>query len=659
MTEALVCTRLALRLVDDASDGTSGSVPGAAAGAAAASLVDRVVMCEGVFPAVAPASVGAPERRALVAYNAAAVGMLSAAADGVAGVLAARQVERLSGLAEGNLREEEDEEEDSDSDTDDDDHSFSDDIISHRAADYASAAVAEYLASALRGTALEAGPCGEAEPTLESDYGELLYAARMALQRPTLSSPNSSVAKQSVYARDALVQAVGEVWSKAVVQGPPERRAACVALLAAALPNAAAEVSDKKINTGQPFTGAFLSEDAAAKWLRPFARALWELRHRDPGTTQKALLALRTVASRATPTCLPNIHQSLIAVESELAPFFALAPPPPADPDAKRQPAKLGPFAKLPRRCRVEATALLGNLPVLSPATLRAVAHATLAPSDATKSAYDACDDVATRAVDAVAGNVAAAPLALSTSFFASVLTGAPDWQRAAPIAHSASRALAALGDGDAWAGVALAWGAIKTSRRRAKASSIDDEKRALYGTLIAVAVAAEASSFAGFDNVQPKKAPSDVEGEIPELLADALLSSSSSEKNEEFENASSSALANVVVRALRAAPRWCAPILNTLSERVSVAKDDVGAVQSAAEATSRVVKTFAAVREEEKEVGAETNVEHAASTAEAAGECVAAVRLAANKLIAAHIAGAARAASAARDATRDVDDMF
>jgi hypothetical protein len=180
-----------------------------------------------------------------------------------------------------------------------------------------------------------------------------------------------------------------------------------------------------------------------------------------------------------------------------------------------------------------------------------------------------------------------------------------------------------------------------------------------LYGTLIAVAVAAEASSFAGFDNVQPKKAPSDVEGEIPELLADALLSSSSSEKNEEFENASSSALANVVVRALRAAPRWCAPILNTLSERVSVAKDDVGAVQSAAEATSRVVKTFAAVREEEKEVGAETNVEHAASTAEAAGECVAAVRLAANKLIAAHIAGAARAASAARDATRDVDDMF
>ena len=126
MTEALVCTRLALRLVDDASDGSSGSVPGAAAGAAAASLVDRAVMCEGVFPAVAPASVGAPERRALVAYNAAAVGMLSAAADGVAGVLAARQVERLSGLAEGNLREEEHEEEDSDSDTDDELDEFDD-----------------------------------------------------------------------------------------------------------------------------------------------------------------------------------------------------------------------------------------------------------------------------------------------------------------------------------------------------------------------------------------------------------------------------------------------------------------------------------------------------------------------------------------------------
>ena len=87
------------------------------------------------------------------------------------------------------------------------------------------------------------------------------------------------------------------------------------------------------------------------------------------------------MASRATAERAPATREALVAVESELAPFFALAPPPSADPDAPRVPAKLGPFARLPPAARFEAIALLGCLPALSPATIRAVAHAALAPA--------------------------------------------------------------------------------------------------------------------------------------------------------------------------------------------------------------------------------------------------------------------------------------
>jgi pre-rRNA-processing protein IPI1 len=341
MTEALVSTRLALRLVDNGTHGGQlGRVPGAAAGAAAGALCHRA-LGGGAFPAVAPAAFGAPERRALVAYNAALVGLLSATADGVASVLDARVVERASVLSqsvvcEGLETDQETDDSDSDSDSDTDDEYFmtdTDDIISPKAGDAASTAVATYLATALRGVVLAAGPCGEAEGTGEGDYGELLRAARRALSRPTLSGQNTQIAKKALRSRNDLVQAVGEVWSAAVISGPSERRAACVSLLAAVLPNAAAAATSSSSDgsasgiSAPPvaFSSAFLAEDAAAKWLRPFARALWELKHKDPNTTHRALLALRTVAARATPDRLPHTHAALVAVESELAPFFALA----------------------------------------------------------------------------------------------------------------------------------------------------------------------------------------------------------------------------------------------------------------------------------------------------------------------------------------------
>jgi pre-rRNA-processing protein IPI1 len=476
MTEALVCTRLALRLVDRADARARGGVPGAAAGAAAGALAARV-LGGGAFPAVAPAAHGAPERRALVAYNAAAAALLSAAADGVGAVLDARRAERAvaaerddEGCAEddgsgedgsGEDDAEADASSESDAASDSDDaygvppyasSDASSDAIDARAADAASASVASYLAGALRGVALDAGPCGEAERTAEGDYGELLRAARRALARaPSVSRARSSAARRARGARAELVDAVGEVWTRAVVEGPPERRAACVSLLAAALPSAYA-MRDENENSHRARSG--LAESAAARWLRPSARALWELKHRDPATTTRLLAALRAVASRATAARAPATHEALVAVESELAPFFALAPPPSADPDAPRVLAKLGPFARLPPAARAEAIALLGCLPALSPATVRAVAHAALAPAALAPAANQTeakkrkrgggvsldgdADDVATRAVDAVAANVAAAPLALSTSFFAAVLTGAPEWERAERVAGAA-----------------------------------------------------------------------------------------------------------------------------------------------------------------------------------------------------------------------------
>ena len=118
----------------------------------------------------------------------AAAALLSATADGVAAVLAARGAERAAAantrvapraedLSRRNSRGDASGSDESGSDSDE---SGSDsDAIDARAADAAAASVAEYLAGALRGVALDAGPCGEAEPTAEGDYGELLRAARL------------------------------------------------------------------------------------------------------------------------------------------------------------------------------------------------------------------------------------------------------------------------------------------------------------------------------------------------------------------------------------------------------------------------------------------------------------------------------------------------
>lgn len=242
-------------------------------------------------------------------------------------------------------------------------------------------------------------------------------------------------------------------------------------------------------------------------------------------------------------------------------------------------------------------------------------------------------------------------------------------------MAHSAGAALASLGDGDAWAGCALGWGAIATSRRRAAATGVDCEERALYGALIAVAVAAEASSFVGFVDLKPKKPPAELEGAIPEVVARALFAAAS----EGATPAAAAALHEATSRVLRAAPRFAAPTITALAATAAAMSaatdtdaamdhtkatvlvhnnsfDSVAAVTATASATSRAVKAFVEVRST-KENG--ESAAYAEATAVAARECASILRRAADAMVTGNVPGAARAASAARETCRDVEDAF
>ena len=299
---------------------------------------------------------------------------------------------------------------------------------------------------------------GEAEPTREGDYGDLLRMARSVLLRPALyggggewgggvdsdggvdergtdvgASDGDEETRDgddetmwdgyptggtdAAGSRAALAHSVGAVWSEAVVSGPPEVRGACVGLLAAVLPRVAATTRGDG-----PGVCASVGADVAAGWLRPYARLLWELKHGDPGTTSRALRTLHAVAARCSGEGGDSGDESplaaaLAAVETELAPFFARVPPPAStDQTAPRRRGKPGPFSKLPAACQHVAIALLGQLPRLSPTTLRAAAHAALNE--------DADPNIAVRAAEAMTCNMRAAPLALSVSFLSALLTG-------------------------------------------------------------------------------------------------------------------------------------------------------------------------------------------------------------------------------------------
>jgi pre-rRNA-processing protein IPI1 len=592
MTEALACLRLALALVDERPGAIAGE---AAARAGALGVADRVVgfsRARGVrlFPAAAPAGGGAAERRALVAHNLAAARLLSAVADGAVRVREAERREggrpmgstsvATSGAADLDV-----------------------------AADEAAAATAGYLAQALRGEALSAGACGEAEPTREGDMVDLLRGSRVALAREerraeTTRGDEEKDRRAKDDARDAddaedshddfassspasrrdraladLADAVTATWTDAVSRGPPERRAACVALLARALPSAAAR--RRRTETRRSEGSSEASEDAslrrAASWLRPFARLLWELKHHDPRTTETALRTLRAVASRTPAGCNDALARALGEAESELAPFFARVPPPEtaaaSSGTAPGRP-KPGPFSRLPLRTQVEAIALLGALPTLSPATLRAAAAA--ATGRVASALAPVSPELARRFAEAAGANAGAAPLALTVSFLVALLTTAPSWAHARAAAPAAARALRGLGD--AWAGASLATPAAlaaidkeaatiraaddadvrrgggtngskkrklgKNSERdpsedepasdRRSGGGLEERRgaahrraRATFGVLVLVAVSAEADG-----GRVPASAPASVEDAAPGLVADALIFAAREERH-------------------------------------------------------------------------------------------------------------------------------
>ena len=603
MTEALACLRLALALVDARPGAIAGE---AAARAGALGVADRVVgfsRARGVrpFPAAAPAGGGAAERRALVAHNLAAARLLSAVADGAVRVREAERREggrpmgstsvATSGAADLDV-----------------------------AADEAAAATAGYLAQALRGEALSAGACGEAEPTREGDMVDLLRGSRVALAREErraettrgdeekdhsakddardshdaddshddfASSSHDDFASSSPASRRDraladLADAVTATWTDAVSRGPPERRAACVALLARALPSAAAR--RRRTETRRSEGSSEGSEDAslrrAASWLRPFARLLWELKHHDPRTTETALRTLRAVASRTPAGCDDALARALGEAESELAPFFARVPPPEAAAAASGTAPgrpKPGPFSRLPLRTQVEAIALLGALPTLSPSTLRAAAAA--ATGRVASAPAPVSPELARRFAEAAGANAGAAPLALTVSFLVALLTTAPSWAHARAAAPAAARAIRGLGD--AWAGAALATPAALAAidKEAATSSAADDadvcrgggpngskkrklgknyserddpsedapasdrrsggglfeerrgaahrRARATFGVLFLVAVSAEANA-----GRVPASAPASVEDAAPGLVADALIFAAREERH-------------------------------------------------------------------------------------------------------------------------------
>jgi len=526
-----------------------------------------------------------------------------------------------------------------------------------RAAERASAAVAAYLASALRGRALDAGPCGAPEATAEGDYVELLRMARGALVRPSLlpsrgggggngnggGDDNEGISgvdsedeeaeeeASAAEAREELVAAVGEVWQRAVAGGPPERRAACVSLLAAVLPAAASahvrggggggpDGTGHKVGDGRDVNGvanstgtAVLSPHVAAVWLRPFARLLWELKHHDPSTTSRALHTLHAVAARmGSDAAAANgpLCAALAGVESELAPFFARVPPPPPTPETPRAPARPGPFSRLPGPCQAAAVMLLGSLPALSPATLRAAAHAVLAQGGDPA--------LAVRAVESMACNLRAAPLALSVSFLATVLTGSPSWATAAVVAPAAGSALASLGDaGSPCVGASLAWPAAAVARTRALAVTDDDAaRRAVFGMLVAAAAAAEAAAaaaaavdtsapeaFAATTSAAAALAPNDIEEALPNLIAETLATGGAGAQLAPLGSAAAAVAATaaatygrggggggsgatdgevggavecaaVCSRLLHSTPRWTAPVLACLARGAAEAAE-------------------------------------------------------------------------------------
>ena len=173
------------------------------------------------------------------------------------------------------------------------------------------------------------------------------------------------------------------------------------------------------------------------------------------------------------------IATALLALEPELAPFFALS--------VGGRPPRAGPFLHLPRRVQAAALSLLSCLPGLSASSLRAVALCALSPSAEPGVAALAADAVACApgaalplrlgwmgtlmlGQDASGAQGVTLPAAAATP---PGVTGGLSWRQRADVAAAACVGLAALapslGDDSPWAPLAALWPAAQASQALAQ----------------------------------------------------------------------------------------------------------------------------------------------------------------------------------------------
>ena len=212
-----------------------------------------------------------------------------------------------------------------------------------------------------------------------------LRAARRALARAPSVCARALVrgAARARRARRTQVDAVSEVWTRAVVEGPPERRRGVRALLAAASRAMYALRDGATKEQRSAAASALRTRRVRRRAVAPPVRArAHRLKHRDPATTTRLLAALRAVASRATAERAPATHRELRVARGVRARAVLRAmPPPSADPDAPARPAKLGTVrAPAPRRARTRPSPCWGYSRALARHNPRGGARRARAP---------------------------------------------------------------------------------------------------------------------------------------------------------------------------------------------------------------------------------------------------------------------------------------
>lgn len=424
MTESMACARFALRLADASDeDELSDSADGFTSVDIMPELARRALSA---FPSSSPTGFVEKQdpsqvRDALVALNFETCRFLITAGSKVAHVALVRQ------LPAGTME----------------------------ALPYVLARAMHYVASALRGVVLDGGAMGESMQTPKEAYGVILELAREAL---TLPSWCFSAGISGAGCGD-LIDAVTMTWNAAVSEENTERVAQCVELLTATLPEEARQGY------------ARIPIEAIAGWVRHIPRVLWSYKHENPSATDALLSLLHDVAARNPPGS--PLADVLSTCESEMAVLFYMVPPAGSPEGTKSRP---GPFARLPFPIQCSAIRLIGVLPTLTPATIRAVAKMCL---DVDR----VHEELPVIAVESLQTNPVAAPLELTVSFYATLLVGAPGvqfleksskrdveeteakaWLVSRRVAPAAAAALVSLSDADApWTGASLACGTLRT----------------------------------------------------------------------------------------------------------------------------------------------------------------------------------------------------